>query len=175
MKKIVFLVLTLVFSGCGKVQRLDTAKMKEMMEQDEIRQISAADISAKVEELGEALSDSLSAELMATNTCNWETSELAKRIEKEYALKIRLLGMPDVGSNTTLLPKEKAILDAYAFNAENKQSSSANIQEIDNTTILYTSPIKKETGIAEKCFSDNTYYFAVWSLIFKKEQVIKRM
>lgn len=174
MKKIFVLLAGFMTTACGNVERLDTSQVKEMVKNDKIRKVSEADITTKVNELGATLADSLTNELAKTENCNWETNALLNQLKKEYGLEIRLLGMPDT-QNKTLLPKEAEILQAYAYNAENKLSIGSNVQKIDDARILYTTSIKKESGIAEKCFSDNTYYFAIWSIVFSKSEVIKRL
>lgn len=168
--------------GCSNVERLDTTEVKEEMEGYKIKRISPAQIMEQVEILGSGIAATLTKDFekqmkgvsqeRTEEICQLKNMQVIDSVSKKYNLKIRLLGQPDIGSNNTLYPKEKEVLEAYADNAMRKLPLSNNIQEIDNSLFVYTAPIGADKGVGKLCFSDNSG-FAIWSIILKKSEVVK--
>ncbi|MFN3851016.1 MAG: hypothetical protein ACK4NY_16390 [Spirosomataceae bacterium] len=167
--------------SCGSVERVDTTKIKAQMEASKIKRITPAQINNQVEKWGSEMSKALTAsfekEMKTANQarieeiCQLKKIKLMDSISTEYKVKIRLLGMPDSQSKM-LYPKEKEVLDAYIYNAENKLPMGDNIQRIGDSLYVFTSPIPAQKGVAKLCFSDETYNFAIWSIVFRKADVI---
>jgi hypothetical protein len=105
--------------------------------------------------------------------CQLRNIKLIDSLSDAYRVRIRLLGMPDV-NNKLLFVKEKEVLDAYIYNAENKLPMESNTQKIGDSLFVYTYPITNSKVISKLCFADETYNFALWSIVFRKADVIRK-
>jgi len=95
-------------------------------------------------------------------------------LEKLYAVKISLLGAKDV-KNPMLSAKERELIDAYLYNAQNKISQITNIQKLGDSVLIYNAPIATESVICEKCFAEDATKLAVWRVRFLKSEVIRKV
>ncbi|GAB3504650.1 hypothetical protein [Emticicia fontis] len=182
-KKSIWIIgLCLTQFGCSNVERLDTTEVKQEMEDYKIKRVSPAQIMEQVEILGSEIAVTLTndfekqmkdvSQARTEEICALKNMRVIDSLEKKYNLKIRLLGQPDIGSNNSLYPKEKEVLEAYADNAMRKQALGNNIQEIDEAIFVYTAPIGADKGVGKLCFSDDSG-FAIWSIVLNKSEVIK--
>ena len=168
--------------GCSNVERLDTTEVKEEMEGYKIKRVSAARIMEQVEILGSSIAVTLTkdfekqmkdgSQTRTEEICQLKNMQVIDSLSQKYNLKVRLLGQPDIGSNNSLYPKEKEVLEAYADNAMRKLPLSNNIQSIADSLFVYTAPIGADKGVGKLCFSDDSG-FAIWSIVLKKSEVIK--
>lgn len=182
-KSIYIIGLVLAQMGCTNVDRLDTTEVKEEVESHKIKRVSPAQIMEQVETLGSQIATTLTKDfekqmkdVSQTRTeeiCQLKNMRVIDSLSKKYDLTIRLLGQPDIGSNNSLYPKEKEVLEAYADNAMRKLPMSNNIQPLDDESLfIYTAPIGADKGVGKLCFSDDSG-FAIWSIVIKKSEVIK--
>lgn len=179
---ILIIGLVLTQFGCTNVERLDTTEVKEEMDGYKIKRLSPARIMEQVEILGSRIALTLTKDFekqmknvsqeRSEEICALKNMQVIDSLSKKYDLKIRLLGQPDIGSNNSLYPKEKEVLEAYADNAMRKLPMSNNIQSLDESTFVYTAPIGADKGVGKLCFSDDSG-FAIWSIILKKSAVIQ--
>lgn len=95
-------------------------------------------------------------------------------LEKLYTAEINLLGTKDL-KNPSLSTKEKEILDAYVYNAENKQSQIPNIQKLGDTALVYNAPVSLQSSICHTCFGEDATHLAVWRVKFKRSEVIRKV
>lgn len=159
-----------LITACTNIERVDTAKVKELVENGEIKRITAADLNATVNRLGKQLTDSLNKQVEFS--CNLSDSPLVKSLTTENNYKIRLLGAKDTTA-TNLYSKELDVLFAYAYNAKQGLSIESNIQKMGDSLLIYSAPANAK--IAERCFNDSQNKLAVWSLVFPVGEVIKRI
>jgi len=182
-KNIYILGLVLAQIGCTNVERLDTTEVKEEVESHKIKRVSPAQIMEQVETLGSQIASTLTkdfekqmkdvSQARTEEICQLKNMRVIDSLSKKYDLTIRLLGQPDIGSNNSLYPKEKEVLEAYADNAMRKLPMSNNIQPLDDESLfVYTAPIGADKGVGKLCFSDDSG-FAIWSIVIKKSEVIK--
>lgn len=181
-KSIYIIGLVLAQMGCTNVDRLDTTEVKEEVESHKIKRVSPAQIMEQVETLGSQIAATLTKDFekqmkdvslaRTEEICQLKNMRVIDSLAKKYDLTIRLLGQPDIGSNNSLYPKEKEVLEAYADNAMRKLPMSNNIQPLDESLFVYTAPIGAEKGVGKLCFSDDSG-FAIWSIVIKKSEVIK--
>lgn len=177
MKTTFFFLISLFFISCSNIERMDTKRMKELVKSEKIKRITKADINTKAEALGSQLADSLTATFLKTpaTSCNWQNNDLVQSLTKEYGVKIRLLGMADAQEDKNLYAKEIEVLQAYAYNVENKLSVSSNLQKMGDSLLIYTVPVDAKTNLGKSCFGNETHDFAIWSLVFPSKEVIRRM
>lgn len=178
-------LISIVFFNfsCNNIERLDTSKIKEKIEASKIKRITPVQLNMQVERWGSGMSKALTSVIekeaqTASKTrleelCQLKNIKLIDSLSDAYKVKIRLLGMPD-SNNQSLYVKEKEVLDAYIYNAENKLPMESNIQRIGDSLFVYTYPIKNSKVISKLCFADETYNFALWSIVFRKADVIRK-
>lgn len=187
MIKLIFVACLAVFmlAGCNTDNRIkQTSALKQEMHSAEIKRVTNPQLIATVDEWGK--------ELVATARKALE-KELARNpqqagvlcgdlqkvpsiaaIDREYGVKIQLLGPADV-QNQGLAPKERELLDAYLYNAENNLPQSDNVQKLNDTLLLYNAPVPVESMICKTCFKDQQVAFAVWRILFDKKVIIQKM
>jgi len=95
-------------------------------------------------------------------------------LEKEYGVRIRLLGADDL-KNPELAVKEREILDAYLFSAKNKSVAGDNLQQLNDTLLVYNAPLNAESLICKECMKGKETPFAVWRLLFSKKDIIRKL
>jgi hypothetical protein len=184
MKNISVIFLMFACLACGPIQRVDTVEVKEVIGNLEIKRLTPAQITAQVETLGEkvvititpAFENAMKSALKSQSleVCQLKNIKLIDSLSSVYKIKVRLLGTADV-LNKTLYDKEREVIDAYVYNAENKLPLTNNIQKIGDSLFVYSAPIAAETKICEQCFSSDDNKLAVWSIIFRKAEVIRKV
>lgn len=153
----VALALAVVTTRCTPDRVKYTPELKQQMADMKIKRVTNADLVETVDVLGgkvtavveKELTDSLT---KATTTarkqqlCQLQNLPRLDAISKKYEVNIRLLGPADV-QNKALDAKEREVLDAYLYNAEQKQSQIANIQKINDTTYIYNAAVPTDNVI----------------------------
>ncbi|GAB3502403.1 hypothetical protein GCM10027341_30340 [Spirosoma knui] len=179
-----FALLTLALSSCDPERVKYTNELKQQMADMKIKRITNADMVETVNTFGDRISRTVQNELAeklqaATDPaeqaklCQLQTLPRTKAIGEKYGVDIRLLGAADV-QNKTLNQKEREILDAYLYNAEQKKSQISNIQKINDTLFIYNAVVPTENRICEVCFGKQKTPLAVWRIAFPKREVIRR-
>ncbi len=74
-----------------------------------------------------------------------------------------------------LSSKEREVLDAYLYNAEQKLPQISNIQKINDTLYVYNAAVPTQNVICQTCFGDHKTPLAVWRLVFPKREIVRRM
>lgn len=180
--KLIFLLSSLSLASCSNMERLDTSKVKGEMENFKIKRVTPVQINEQVERMGSKISEAITKDFekemkgakqaRIEELCQLKNIKLIDSLTSTYKLDIRLLGQPDIGSNVSLFAKEKEVLEAYAFDAQNKKPLSNNIQKIGDSLFVYTAPMPASNGVGKMCYSDDSG-FALWSIVLKKSEVIK--
>ncbi|MPR34928.1 hypothetical protein GBK04_16600 [Cytophagaceae bacterium SJW1-29] len=179
------LLTTLLLAGCNTDNRIQqTAALKQEMNAAEIKRVTNPQLIATVDEWGKELvaeaRKALEKELgrnpqQATALCqDSQKVPLIAAMDRAYGVKIQLMGPADV-KNQSLAPKERELLDAYLYNAENNLPQSDNVQKLNDTLLLYTAPVPLESLICKTCFKDQQVTFAVWRVLFDRKAVIRKM
>lgn len=95
-------------------------------------------------------------------------------LQKEYGVKVQLLGSKDL-KNPALDAKERELLDAYAYSAKSKTPAGDNLQQLNDTLLVYNAPLSPESIICQKCMAGQDTTFAVWRLLFNKKEIIRKL
>ncbi len=180
-----FLFLSLVLTACNPERVQYTDKLKQEMADMKIKRITNADMVQTVDNFGERISTviqkELATELQKASTpgqrsqfCQLQNLPRTTAIVKRYGITINLLGATDV-QNKSLDPKEREVLDAYLYNAEEKQPQISNIQKINDTLFVYNAAVPADNIICQACFGEQKTPLAVWRLAFPKREVVRRM
>jgi hypothetical protein len=176
------LFVPFLFSGCNpdRVQLSDEAK--ERMANGKIKRVTNADLTDAVDSWGEQMvaiaereaAAKLAAGTSATEVCNLAQLPKTQTLARRYGVRISLLGAADV-QNPQLATKEREVLDAYLYNAENKLPQTSNIQRIGDTLLVYNAVVPTEAPLCQACFGTQKQPLAVWRIAFPKREVIRHM
>ena len=177
--------LPLLFFACNPERVKYTSELKQEIADSKIKRVTNADVVETVNVFGEKISTVVQKELEAklretsgpteqATFCQLRNMPRTKAISERYGLTIRLLGAADV-QDKTLDPKERELLGAYQYNAEQKLSQISNIQKINDTLFIYNAAVPTTSTICKACFGNQQTPFAVWRLAFSKRQVVRRM
>lgn len=177
--------LTVSLAACTPERVKYTPELKQQMADMKLKRITNADLVETVDQLGgkvvaviqKELIDSLGSTTDAaqrSEQCRLQNLPRTRAISQRYGVDIRLLSGADV-QNKALAPKEREVLDAYLYNAEQKLPQIANIQKINDTLYIYNAAVPTESVICRTCFGQQKTPLAVWRLAFTKREVVRRM
>lgn len=171
--------------SCNPERVKYTKELKQEMADKKIKRITNADLVETVDNFGERITAVIQKELttqlqQTTNPaeraklCQLQNLPRTKAIEDRYAITIQLLSGADV-PNKSLSPKEREVLDAYLYNAEQKLPQISNIQKIGDTLYVYNAAVPTDNIICQTCFGTQKTPLAVWRLVFPKREIVRRM
>jgi hypothetical protein len=178
--------LSLLFlTGCNVENRVgNTKELAQEMKIMQIKRVTNTQLISTVDEWGKQIAvvarKSLEKELSArpkegVAICkDLRKVPIINALDKEYSVKIQLLGPEDI-TNPALSTKERELLDAYLYNAENNLPQSDNIQKLNDTLLVYNAPVPVASTICKTCFENQRVPFAVWRVLFDKKQVIRKL
>ena len=174
----------IMLAACGPERVKYTPELKQQMSDMKIKRITNAEMVETVNKLGERISATVQTEL--TDTLRHHAGSPAQQarlcqlklprtqaIEAQYGIRIQLLSGADV-QNRALAPKEREVLDAYLYNAEQKLPQISNIQKIADTLFVYNVAVPTDSLICQTCFGTQKTPLAVWRIAFPKQAVIRR-
>jgi len=171
-------------SACDPERVKYTNELKQEMADKKIKRITNADMVETVNVFGERISTVVQKELATelqkatqpaarASLCQLTNLPRTRAIEERYGVTISLLSAADV-QNKRLNPKEREVLDAYLYNAEQKLPQISNIQKVADTLFIYNAAVPTENIICQTCFGSQKTPLAVWRIAFPKREVIRR-
>lgn len=174
-----------VLLACNPDRVQYTGELKQEMADKKIKRITNVDLVETVDTFGGRISRTIQNELAVqlskttdpaerAKFCRLQNLPRTKAIAERYGIHIRLLGAADI-QDKSLNPKEREVLDAYLYNAEQKLTQISNIQKIGDTLFIYNAAVPIDNVICQACFSDQKTPLAVWRLAFPKREVVRRM
>ncbi|TAE29400.1 MAG: hypothetical protein EAZ91_12695 [Cytophagales bacterium] len=175
------LLLSLSLLSCAdRIEQTD--KLRQEMADKKIKRITNAELNETVNAWGEQMVAVMQSELTARlktgvapdSLCQLRQVPKTRALAERYAVTVDLLGPQDV-QNPRFSAKEREVLDAYLYNAENKLPQQSNIQRIADTLYVYNAAIPLDNPICKACFGDQKQPLAVWRLAFTKREIIRRM
>ena len=178
-------LLLLTLFACNPERVKYTNELKQEMADKKIKRITNADLVETVDNFGEKITAVIQKELTTqlkktTNPaeqaklCQLQNLPRTNAIAERYGIDISLLSSADV-ANKSLSAKEREVLDAYLYNAEQKLPQISNIQKITETLYVYNAAVPTENVICQTCFAGQKTPLAVWRLAFPKREIIRRM
>jgi hypothetical protein len=176
---------SILLVSCNPERVKYTSELKQEMADKKIKRITNVDLVETVDKFGERISIVIQKELATqlqkttdpterTKLCQLQNLPRTKAIAERYGVAIQLLSGADVSAKS-LNPKEREVLDAYLYNAENKLPQISNIQKINDTLYVYNAAIPTENVICQTCFGNQKTPLAVWRLAFSKREIVRRM
>lgn len=185
MIKYTYILSILILLSCNTENRVgNTKELAQEMKATQIKRVTDAQLVSTVDEWGKQMASvaqrALEKELAqkpeeAGSVCsNMSSLPLIAALDKEYGVNIQLMGPEDV-SNSALSAKERELLDAYLYNAENNLPQSDNVQKLNDTLLVYNAPVPTDSRICTECFEKQKVSFAVWRILFDKKTVIRKL
>lgn len=166
-------------------KRLDNTKaLSQEIKATQIKRVTNTQLVYTVDEWGKKISTIAAKSLQKELTAHPEKAgelcrDLSKiplitALEKEYGVQIELLGASDA-ANKSLNPKERELLDAYLYSAKNKAVASDNVQQLNDTLLVYNTPVPADDPICKTCSVGTEPPFALWRLLFDKKEIIRKL
>lgn len=173
---------TLSLLSCNPDRIKQTDQLRQEMADKKIKRVTNADLNETVNTWGQQivqvvqneLTNKLRAGGSPDSLCRLKQLPKTIALANRYALTIDLMGAQDV-KNPRLAPKEREVLDAYLYNAENKLAQQSNIQRIGDSLYVYNAAVPADNPICQTCFGNQQQPLAIWRLVFSKREVIRRM
>ena len=176
--------LLVIISSCNTKRLENTKELSREIKASQIKRVTNTQLVYTVDEWGKKISKIAEKSLQKELTSKPENagqicSDLSKisliaALQKEYGVQIQLLGEKD-SKNENLFPKERELLDAYLYSAKAKTSASDNVQQLNDTLIVYNIPVPAENPICKTCMGSQETPFALWRLLFDKKEIIRKL
>ena len=169
-------------SSCSPDRNQNTKELVQEMNDHKIKRVTNVQLTTTVDEWGKALvvtarkalTNELTKKAGDSTLCTLESIPAIRRLEKQYAITIDLLKAQDV-KNPALDPKERDLLGAYVYNAQNKMEQIDNVQKLNDTLFVYNSPVATDDIICKTCTDNAALPFVIWRIVFNKREVIRRI
>ena len=179
------LLLILAISACDSGGRVEqTKELTKEIKASQIKRVTNTQLVYSANEWGKKIAQIAEKSLNAEIEKNPESGkEFCKNVsgipviaalEKEYGVKVELLGKRDVKSSR-LDPKERELLDAYLFSSKGKITAGDNLQQLGDTLLVYNAPLPGESLICKICSDNAEVPFSVWRLLFNKKDIIRKL
>jgi hypothetical protein len=157
-----FFLAAYLLAACTPQQdRKSREFIAEGMKSRKIKRVTDAQLLVTIDQLGQKNTNELTEVFLAKTdaskpfVCNAQDYVADKKFP--YVLALRLVCQ----ENQALFDKEKQLLQAYLHNEANGIESMANIQKIDDSAIIYTTPVTL-----------NGKFLGMWTMVFDKKQLI---
>ena len=184
MKNFFPIILLLIVTACNTKRLENTKELSREIKASQIVRVTNTQLIYTADEWGKKISKivekSLQKELetnpeKAGEICkNLSKIPLINALQKEYGVQIQLLGEKDT-KNPDLNPKEKELLDAYLYSAKTKTTAGDNVQQLNDTLLVYNVPVAAENPICKTCMENQATPFALWRLLFNKKEIIRKL
>ncbi|CAG5012632.1 hypothetical protein DYBT9275_05215 [Dyadobacter sp. CECT 9275] len=181
---ILLLTFSTVFLSCNSKRLDNTKELSKEIKASQIKRVTNTQLIYTVDEWGKKISQiaqkALEKEITAFpdkagEVCkNPETIPVLAALRKEYGVAIHLLTEADTASKI-LFPKEKELLQAYLYSAKNNPTSKDNIQQLNDSLLVYNTPVPGDNVICKACAVSQKTGFALWRLLFDKKQIIRKL
>ncbi len=180
---LVLLVLSASLLGCFNVERVDSPAIREEIKSRTVKQITSQQFTAITQLWGKDFASSIQKEmeryLAATKVnpaeiCGIRGLYKTDSVKKIYRLQVKLLTRKDL-SNKALSPKEIQVLDAFAYNAENKLPPSENVQKLNDSLMLFSLQLPYNSAICKACLQGDPTNLAVLNVIIPKKTIVRNI
>lgn len=150
------------FTSCDTRKGVDRESVKDEMESRKLKRISEGEMMVMGEKIGstvlaqtqktfqEALMKALGEKGVAgaVEYCHLNAYELVKRFEDSLGVEIKRVTNKPRNPKDTLSAFEKEVFEAYQYSPED---ASAQLQELDQKTLIYNKPIMISNGACLNC------------------------
>ena len=178
------IILFLIVTACNTKRLENTKELSREIKASQIVRVTNTQLIYTADEWGKKISKIVEKSLQKELEANPEKAEdicknlskipLINALQKEYGVQIQLLGEKDA-NNPDLKPKEKELLEAYLYSAKTKTTASDNVQQLNDTLLVYNVPVAAENPICKTCMGSQETPFALWRLLFNKKEIIRKL
>lgn len=172
-------------SACDMGGRVENTKeLSREIKASQIKRVTNTQLVYTADEWGKKIAQiaekSLKSELGKTpekagELCkNLSSIPVVEALQKEYGVRVSLVGKEDI-KNAGLAAKEREVLEAYLYSAGKKMTASDNIQQLNDSLLVYNAPVSEESPACKICMASSDTSFAVWRLVFNKKDIIRKL
>jgi hypothetical protein len=163
-------LLFAVNTSCGNLKEkgYDTKAIADEVKNREIKHVTPAQLEAACISWGEKITKSAQQNLVevitealsshpieeAADYCQVNRLLKADSLSQVYRASLKRSNLRDLSASSPLMDKERQILEAYLYNAENKLEQRSNVQRIGDQVLLYTAPIILQETICLRCHGE---------------------
>jgi hypothetical protein len=179
-------ILAGMLAGCdfksGRIE--NTKELNREIKASQIKRVTNVQLVSSADEWGKKIAQIAEKALKGELEKNPDTGlahcrdlggiPVIAALEKEYGVKVELFGTNDV-KRPDLHAKEREILDAYVYSAKSNTQAGDNLQQLNDTLLVYNAPVSAESIICKKCMANQDTTFAVWRLLFNKKEIIRKL
>lgn len=179
-----YILFALFISGCNSRRLENTKELSREIKASQLKRVTNTQLIYSVDEWGKKISKiaekTLAKELekhpeQAGSLCkNLTQIPVIAALEKEYGVRIELLGSADA-HNATLAPKEKELFQAYLYSAKNNTRAADNVQPLSDSLLVYNAPVLSDSPVCKLCMTNQEIPFALWRLLFNKKAIIRKL
>ena len=180
----VFVCVASLLLACSIPDRVgDTKELVQEMKDNQIKRVTGGQLTEIVDNWGKRIVRDSERELVqnlakkpgqTATVCQLKNLPITDSLRELYAVEIRLFGAKDL-KNPAISAKEQEILGAFMYNVQNNIPPVDNIQRLGDTAYVYNAAIETSSLVCQKCFDIKPVAFAVWSVVFSKREVIRRV
>ena len=167
---IVSVAITLILGACGPQERISSETFEEVNQSMEVKRLTESEILNEAMIWGDSISAEAQKQLIsnlqnaiavnglpgAIEFCNIQALPILAELSEKYGVEIRRASNRYRNPADQPTEDEKAILDAYEYNAENGNKSDPNIQKFENGEVfLYTKAIVIPGGMCLSCHGES--------------------
>ena len=141
-----------LFSSCHESTPVNGNAVREEMENRKIKRVTKSMILEAAMQAGKqtthTLDSLMNAELLKNPgipSCVPLYHALSDSLSKACSVRIVRTGLTDLSSNN-YSPKEKELMEAFRYSAQNGQNPGDNIQPLGDTVMLYNAPVLVQTA-----------------------------
>lgn len=166
-------LLVVVMISCQPQQKqkqepvLDRRQFNEVLQQQEVKRVTEAELTRAAIDRGNRLVANLQAALgkdSASSNAPLDEQAVQAIRKQDASPVIQFLVAADT-SKASLHPKQRQLLQAYAYDPEFAGTSSANIQRIGTDSLLYT-------RVQRFPATDSSKQLGVWNILFSRKEII---
>jgi hypothetical protein len=182
--QICFIFLFLMVFACNSRRLENTKELSREIKSSQIKRVTNTQLIYSADEWGKKISKiaekALETELKehperAGELCkNLDKIPVIAALQKEYGVRVELLGIAD-GNKNTLDLKEKELFEAYLYSAKNKSNAGDNVQQLSDDLLVYNVPLTADSHICRICMPEQELNFALWRLLFDKKEIIRKL
>ena len=155
---------------------MDRKQFNEVLQQQEVKRVTEAELTQAAIDRGDQLVKDLQMALEQDSAfgnmpVDQQILQGISKQEQELSPVIQFLVAADT-SRASLHPKQRQLLQAYAYDPEFAETTSANIQRIGTDSLLYT---RVQLFPSSESAADSSKQLGVWNILFSRKEIILKL
>lgn len=168
-KAVISIGILMGLGSCGPQERISSETFEEVNQSMEVKRLTESEILNEAMVWGDSISNEAQKALVtnlqnaiavngipgAIEFCNIQALPILSDLSEKYGVTVRRASNRYRNPTDQPTTEEKAILEAYEYNAENGNKSDPNIQKFENGEVyLYTKAIVIPGGMCLSCHGE---------------------